>query len=214
MFMSHIIPNYYDIVILPPKEVANASIELSQRIAVCVPAKLVLGYRAFKPHISLYHVAISKKNLPQVFKELKNIVSNFSLGKLTVGQAEVGMGNSVVLPVIKTPALQQLHELVLERINPLRDKSFPSTWKNPGWFEQKVYADNIKNYGTPVAGNIYSPHITVSMFGANVELSKNVLKSKVYNFMPSKITVCALGPHHSCHRVIRGVEFGKAISEQ
>ena len=73
--------NYFDIVILPPKEISDYARTLSKRLAR-YGTKWKLGTKSFIPHISLYHVAVRPKNFGEFVSEIQKTIKNFSPGHL------------------------------------------------------------------------------------------------------------------------------------
>ncbi len=202
--------NYYDIVILPSVEVRDFAIAQSRAIHEHVGSDLVLGERSFKPHVSLYHVAVKTKNLPEMIWRLRAIVRvQKAVGSLSVQRYE----NQPHLAVSKTAWLARLHQTVLTAINPLRDKSFPNTWKNNwttyGMTVRAIHLKNIQNYGSPVVGVIFDPHITLTVLNDVTVSAKavDVISNKKLRFTPSAITICKIGRYHSCHKVIAMIPF-------
>ncbi len=133
--------NYYDIVILPSKEVRDVAIVASRTIHKQFGSKLVLGERLFKPHISLYHVAVVNKDVPEMIRRLRMIASKQKFGPLTVHRST----NQPHFAIKKIAWLQNLHQSVVAAINPLRDKHFPNTWKNWGEYGNIVKSVHRKN---------------------------------------------------------------------
>ncbi len=202
--------NYYDIVILPSVEVRDFAIAQSRAIHEHVGSDLVLGKRSFKPHVSLYHVAVKTKNLSEMIWRLRAIVrGQKAVGSLSVQRYE----NQPHLAVSKTAWLAQLHQTVLAAINPLRDKSFPNTWKTNwatyGMTVRAIHLKNIRNYGSPVVGAMFDPHITLTVLNDVTVGAKamDVILKTTYQFIPTAITICQIGKHHSCQRVIVTIPF-------
>ena len=201
--------NYYDIVILPSPEVRDVAIALSRAINQKFGSDLVLGRRAFKPHISLYHVVIQKKNLSEMMERLRIIAaSQKKIGALTIQRYK----NQPHLAVAKIAWLQNLHESVLKAINPLRDTTFPDAWDNGakyGNVVRPIHRKNIKKYGSPIVGAIFDSHITLTVLNDPDDTVKaiDVISLKKYQFNPTAITVCQIGKHHSCQKMIATIPF-------
>lgn len=162
----------------------------------------MLGRVRYKPHISLFHVAVKKVQVPEMIRRLKSIASSVILSTITVLPIEPydgGAGYS--MQVSKTKTLQRLHESVLRAINPLRDRKFPNTWKYPE-LQQPRYKKNVQRYGSPVVAGFFAPHVTIS-YGP--QKSRLRFDKRRFRFTPRELVVCRLGPFHSCHGVITRV---------
>ena len=212
------IPHYYDIVILPPEPIFSAAIRYSRDIAKRVPSKFVLGTRAYKPHISLFHVAVKPRDLSAMLDRLTALVQKLRVnGSLAVGKIS-RYGGGPLLPVSNPKWLQTLHGEILNAVNPLRDHSFPNTWHYPG-LNTDAHRRNIRRYGSPVVGSMYAPHITLSLLDDEPKrlrlhrrrslFSQSIPGQRIFQFTPSELTVCQIGPHHSCHRVIARIPFAR-----
>ncbi len=214
-----IFPYYYDIVILPPESLSSTAIEISERIHRLTNAKLVLGPVHYKPHISIFHVAVKSNHLAEMIRILKTLAASTALDRLTVRPVEpYRSGVGYLMQVVKNRTLQQLHENTLAAINPLRDRKFPNPWQYPE-FQKPIYRENVRRYGSPVVGRFFTPHITIS-YGIPLrrsEASTKVtfrklrdLQTKSFTFTPTSLVVCHIGPNHSCHGVLAHLPFSRS----
>lgn len=200
--------NYYDIVILPSAEVRDVAIAASQKIYRKLGSDLVLGKQSFKPHISLYHVTVTKKNFSEMVRRLRVIGGRLKVGPLAI----LPYKNQPHLAVTKIAWLQNLHQSVLVAINPLRDKTFSDAWDNGakyGNIVKSVHRKNIQKYGSPIVGKIFDPHITLTVLN---DLDDRVratqtIPLKKYKFIPTAITICQIGKYHSCQKIIATIPF-------
>jgi len=75
--------NYFDIVILPPKEARDYAIGLSRQLNKC-GTSWSLGRKNYLPHISLFHIPVKPGNFNNFIVSLRKTVKNFKIGKLKV----------------------------------------------------------------------------------------------------------------------------------
>lgn len=196
--------NYFDIVILPPKEVTECAIELSKQLSRH-GTKWTLGRRAFIPHISLYHIPVEPKNFDAFVAEVSKTIKNFPQGYL-----KSTMIDSNLFMFDKPIWIQKLYLKIIK--NTLKY----CNWKygiSEKWHinnlpkrMQKVGISFIKKYGTPMIGTNFKPHITLASFKDN-PLKLKIKKAKIFKFKPSHVYICELGPSHSCQRVVRKISF-------
>lgn len=200
--------NYYDIVILPSEDIRDFAITTSRDIARTFESALVLGKRTFKPHISLYHVAIKKKNLAEMLHRIRAIAAHSAVAESLSISAYPHMPH---LRASRPKWFVDLHIRIVREINPLRDTSYPNTWHDPRWYTPKaVYEKNIQQWGSPIVGrNLFDPHITLTVLNepSNNRAAAKLIPKQELSFTPKAITVCQIGPHHSCQRVVARIPF-------
>lgn len=196
--------NYYDIVILPPKEVTEYAIGLSKQLSKH-GTKWKLGKRAFIPHISLYHIPVEPKNFDAFVAEVSETIKSFSQGylKSTVIDSNLFMFDKPVW-------IQKLYLKIIK--NTLKycnwEYGIAEYWHVDHFPKrmQKVGINFIKKYGTPMIGANFKPHITLASFKDNPPELK-IKKVKIFKFKPTHIYICELGPSHSCQRIVKKISF-------
>jgi len=110
----------YDVVLLPPKDIAQEAIYLSKLIAEKFPVEFVLDGKTKYPHVTLYQLEIPDKNLDRVKnkldrifhkqKKITNQLTNFSNYETFISWDSH-----------KTQNLYDLHQKVVDQLNVLRD---------------------------------------------------------------------------------------------
>ena len=196
--------NYFDIVILPPEEVSKYAIGLSKKLSK-YGTKWALGKKSFIPHISLYHIAVKLKKYAAFATEIKRTVQNFSPGylRITVIESNLLMFNkpkwiqTLYLKIIKNTLKYYDWDYGTDKYWSLN--SFPKSMR-------KIGARFMKNYGTPMVGANFRPHITLTSFNAEPPNLK-IIKAKSFEFRPGFLYVCELGLSHSCQRVVMKIPF-------
>lgn len=192
--------NYFDIVILPPREISDYARELSKGLAR-YGTKWKLGKKSFIPHISLYHIAVKPKSFDDFIVEIQHTMSNFSPGyvKTTVIKPHMLMFD-------KPLWIQKLHRKVIKKTIKYVDWGYPNHWPPR---RGKVRARSIKKYGTPLVGAHFRPHVTLASFSGDTP-KLPIKKARVFKFKPTHIYVCELGPSHSCQRVVEKIFFPRS----
>jgi hypothetical protein len=196
--------NYFDVVILPPPEVADYAIKLSREFSRH-GTKWTLGKRSFIPHISLYHIPVKPKDFKNFIFELKEIVRKHPSGYLRTS-AIVGS----VLFLDKPDWIKKLYPKIVRKTFKYLDRDYgvDKFWEiNRIPWDRKNAARFIKKYGSPLIGLNFRPHITL----ASLERKQVILKEKVkpFKFKPKYIYVCELGPSHSCQKIVRKISISQ-----
>ncbi len=201
--------NYFDIVILPTKEIGDYSIALSKRLHK-YGSNSILGRKSFLPHISLYHISIKKRDFGNFIAEIEKITNDFKTGQLEIKDLILWKGHrSVLLMTNKPKWLKNLHLKIIK--GTLKyfnwDYGIEKLWNLDHW--SKLMQKNIKQYGTPLVGRYFMPHITLGVLNDKKGVVKffNKLKLKKYKFNPVCIYVCEIGEDHTCQKIVRKIRF-------
>lgn len=201
--------NYFDVVILPPKNVANYAISLSKKLKL-YNSHLLLGKKSFLPHISLYHIPVKQKNFKKFILELENLLKGFKPGLLEINGLKLYKYHSSICLMTDKPAwIKKLCSKIIKTTLKYGDfnKNIIKKWKADKL--PMAMQKNIKKYGTPLMGKNFIPHITLGVFKNQEDMIKGFdkLKFKKFKFKPQKLYICQLGQSHSCQRIIRVVSF-------
>ena len=192
-------PGYYDVVILPPAQVRDHALELSEKL-YRNGGRWHLGKRAFLPHISLYHVPVRDEDLDDFLNELQLIVETTRWGSL-----ETTGFDMPVMMVSKPGWLKRLQQRVVRRTVRFMDHRFPvaKTWSLERFSGRRLkYAKKyLREFGTPLLGMNFRPHITLSSFRGR-EPADSDLHVRRITFRADQLYVCELGRSHTCHRII------------
>lgn len=196
--------NYFDIVILPPREVADYAIRLSRKLSR-YGTKWTLGKNSFIPHISLYHIAVRQEKFGAFVFEIQKAIKNTRPGYLTTTAIEP---NSLIFD--KPAWVQELYLKVIKKTLKYYDWDYGTDdyWPMDRFPRrmQKVGVRFMKKYGTPMVGSNFRPHVTLTSFAGNTPRIKTK-KAKIFKFKPTHIYICELGPSHSCQRIVRKIPF-------
>ena len=201
-------PGYYDVVILPPAPVRDHALELSTELHR-MGGQWQLGKHAFLPHISLYHVPVREKELDDFLNELQLIVKTTQWGSL-----ETTAFDMPVMMVSKPDWLKRLQERVVRRTVRYMDHNFPvaRTWSLGRFAGRRLeFARKyLREFGTPLCGMNFRPHITLSSFKGREPAASNIHVRRIV-FRTDRLHVCELGQSHTCHRVIREISRGHSL---
>lgn len=206
---TKIYKNYFDIVILPSKEVRDYSINLSKQLYK-YGSKLVLGRKSFLPHISLYHIPVKPKNFDDFVADLEMTVKGFKTGNLKANSIKLWKPHHAVLLSTDKPRwLKKLYLRVIKKTLKYFDWSYgvEKLWHVEK--SSKTMRKNVKKYGTPMVGRYFIPHITLGVFKNDEDMTKGFkkLKFKKYTFKPKSIYICELGENHSCQKIVKEIHF-------
>jgi 2'-5' RNA ligase len=200
MVPSILWPGYYDVVILPSDPLRDHAIELSEKLQR-MGGLWRLGSRAFLPHISLYHIPVTSEDLEPFLDELQLIVNTVQWGDLQT----TGFDMPVIM-ISKPDWLKNLHHRIVNRTARFRNRRYDveSTWSLARFSGRRLeFAKKyLRQYGTPLVGMNFRPHITLSSF-KGAEPQNMDLQIRRMMFRPARLYVCQLGQSHSCHRIIR-----------
>jgi len=204
---AKIYKNYFDVVILPQKEVQDYAISLSKQLYK-YGSKWALGKKSFLPHLTLYHIPVKPKNFDDFVAELEIAVKDFRTGDLkTDGIRLYKSLRAVSLMTDKPDWLKKLYLRVIKKTLKYFDWNYgvEKLWREKS---SKAIA-NIKKYGTPLVGRYFMPHITLAVFKNDKDMIKgsNKLKLKEYKIKVKSIFICELGESHSCQRIVKQIYF-------
>lgn len=201
--------NYYDVVILPSKEVSDYAIKLSSQLHK-YGTLWVLGKKSFIPHISLYQIPVKPKDFNDFVNELETIAKGFRAGKLRVEKLKLWKPHrSVCMYTDKPEWIKKLYLKIIKKTLKYFAWNYglEETWNVAK--QSKLLTKNFKKYGTPMFGRYFMPHITLGVFRDDKDIIKafSELRLKKYTFEVKSIFVCELGENHSCQRIVKKIDF-------
>jgi hypothetical protein len=71
---------------------------------------------------------------------------------------------------------------------------------------QKACRRYLKEYGTPLIGANFRPHITLTSFDGKAPTFKPI-RVKKFAFKPNALYVCELGEDHTCQKIVARINF-------
>jgi len=201
--------NYYDVVILPPKNVRDHAITLSKKLEK-YGTTWSLGEKYFIPHISLYHIPVPPSRFNDFIDELKRIVSGYAPRTLALTRITQLEQYHAILAMTENPAwLKELYRTIIKCTHTYFDMKYGV---NELWGKKhlpRTMQKNIEAYGTPMVGRYFLPHITLGVLQGNGSSGEEIekMKLKPLRFNVDAIAVCELGRSFSCQRIVRKIFF-------
>ncbi len=208
--MTKIIKDYYDIVILPDQEVSGNLIELSDEISKTTPIVAGLGKIVNRPHISILHIAIKPEKLKIIENRLRDFTKKTKPFIVTLSGFET-VGNVLFLRALPKSKFNSLLNSILSLIDDLADNEFD--YKQIWRYDEKPpqLQKHIDKFRTPFVKKAFVPHVTVTHF-SDPKLAKNAIKKVKFikeKFIANSLSLCKLGEHHTCQKIIFETDFNK-----
>ena len=197
---SVIWPRYYDVVILPPPPVRDLAIRLSQKFYKA-GGEWKLGKISFIPHISIYHIPVLPKDFESFTRQLQQVVDSTTFGILETTGLDMP-----VITISRPEWLQELNQRVIQRTVEYFDRSYGAEklWSLHRFTGRRLQLAEkyLRDYGTPMFGLNFRPHITLSSF-KDKEPSNVSFDIPQMQFEADRLHICELGISHSCQRIVR-----------
>jgi hypothetical protein len=201
--MPNIINDYYDLVVLPDKNLSEQCIDISKKLHNQIDSEGVLGKTVNRPHVSILHLAVKKENLKELKKRLKIFAEKqkpFFLYVSTVVVFQTVLFSEVTPKGI----FHKLFKEIFASIEDLLDSDFD--YKKIWNYDTKSseMKKNIDKYKTPFVEKYFIPHISLLHFknSEDAEKAKKIAKLEKANFRVEKIYLCKLGSHHTCQDIV------------
>jgi 2'-5' RNA ligase len=193
-----------DVVLLPSEEITDRTIEVNRELLKQCPDKIVLDKEHCLPHISLAMGCIEEADVAAIGRILQDLAKSHSPGMLSIAGVEIGTNASnekvSILLLKKTGRLQALHETVMRELAAYFSYDVSTEMVlSPPTAEPSTLLW-IRNYPQNSSFEKFSPHITLGY--GQIE---NV--SFTSEFFASKLTLCHLGNHCTCRRILVSAEF-------
>lgn len=205
---AEIYKNFYDIVIIPPRNVRKYAIDLSKKIYP-YNHKWYLGEAKFIPHISLYHIPVRPELFKKFIANLKRVLLCQRFGSLCMTNLETFPPHDGIYWTTDKPKwLQKLHLRILKNILPYFDWDYGAEklWNINEL--TKGEKDSFKTYGTPMVERYFRPHVTLGKC-PDIQQRKALIK-KLYTpkltFPVQSIYICELGTSFSCQSIIEKID--------
>ncbi len=192
-----------DVVLLPDEVMTDRAIEVSAELVEKFGKEIVLNKENCLPHISLAMGCVDEKNIGAIEKVLNGIAKEYSSADLRVIGIETTVNSAgekvSVFEVEKTRQLQSLHEKVMEKLAPYLSYDVSGEMIYGGWAEESSLLW-IKKYREGSSFANFQPHITIG-YG---EIENGPFPIK---FAASKLTLCHLGNHCTCRKILASIKF-------
>lgn len=189
-----------DVVLLPEAEITRLAVEANRRLVGSGRDEIVLDETTCLPHISLAMGVIEAEQVDTVTETLVTSARDCPTGELVLTGVVTVLNaknepNSM-FAVAKTTALQELHERIMEAIEPYISRDVTA---------QMIHGDEdvapstlawIRGYRQKAAFGAFFPHITIG-YGVVQEAMTFPIR-----FVAPTLALCHLGNHCTCRKVL------------
>jgi hypothetical protein len=210
----------YDSVLLPPREVADRSIRVSEQLAPLGRFTLREDDTAI-PHMSLYMSTHDASTVTEVARRLAGIASSTPvLALLATRHAQMPDG-FVEVRYEPIPALVRLQEELLAAINPLRDGLPAETPGGVPFAEAMRLATghervSFETWGYPECGPGFRPHISFTRLrdpDSRIDLD-GLPAAGEFSGTFSRLALCTMGPNGTCPAIVHEWALGAGASRE
>jgi len=200
----------YNIVVLPDENVREQVMDWSRRISDAFETDFNLGDK-YIPHMTIYQTAYPEKNYESILSTLENVSSELSPFEVEFNAFSPLFG-FVFLDAVKTAELVNLHNTVVDELNPLREGNLFSEdierLKDPNF--PADFKESLRTYGFK-AKDMYSPHITLTRLKNYDETESAIseLNIKPLKFEVNMLYLSNVGENGTCNEIFEEFEFKK-----
>lgn len=175
------------------------AIEINTELVKSFGCEIVLDKHCL-PHISLCMGVVDDREMPQVKKILEGIARDLLVFELTAEGMEVyaipGSKKVSGITIGNTPALQKLHEAVMQSLRHLLSYEVDASMLYDPPRIQAITLDWIKGYAAKHANpGLFHPHLTVG-FGETDKFSFPI------DFTANTLALCQLGNYCTCRQIL------------
>jgi 2'-5' RNA ligase len=186
-----------DIVLLPPEEIMDLSLEINKRAVEEGNDLVKLDKEKCIPHMTLCMGAVDEEGLPEIKEFLNQIKDQFSKLKLKIIAIN---GEHAAFDIERTEELQKLHKTIMKKVQPyiIANPTVEMCYSPPPVAERTLFW--LRNYRERTSYENYYPHIT---------LAKNSIEEKQMNleFTASRLALCHLGTYCTCRKILFSTEL-------
>jgi len=191
----------FNIVILPPDEIAQKAISIS-KLFQNKKALFTLNDKNHFAHITLYMVELPLKNVPEVITELKKIASETRSLELTKDKYRQSFRGYLDVGFKKTHEVSALQKTIIEKINPFREGLLKPSDQGMMSGMDKAELNNLKNYGSGFIFDQWTPHITFTKLEDTDKTAFENIKEEDFSFTVDKIGLFYLGDYGTCREKV------------
>lgn len=202
----------YDIVVIPPREIAEQAIAMSQAL-VPLGTFFVLDGEALHPHISLYHVPLTDQALPAVIDALIAVAAATAPILLEQDTYYPDQGVWTGVRYVASKGILDLHTTAIAAIKDHRviedDVRYKARWAELKPEQRK----NLEGCGWADAYTRYFPHITFTKLREPRTDVLAHLPQREFSFLADHIGLYELGENGTCTRLVADfwLEDGRGV---
>lgn len=192
-----------NIVALFDEAFTHECIRISKVLHHYVPSSIVLNNDNMIPHMTLYTTNFPVENELKVKEKLRELTASLSSFEVVFTTPVIDM-LGVWFNAEKTTPLQQVHERIVDELNPYRDGLYDEK-ELVAIGDNKARQESLVKYGMWAAKELYIPHVTLSRPVDATRLEEALHSLPVTVNYPVRITEIAYverGPYGTAKRVI------------
>lgn len=194
-----------DVVILPPDNVTDLSVEYNQKLRAHTQENILLGKTRNLPHISLLMGCLNQSEIEDVTSRLEAIVKEHSILDLWIDGIKTDKTDRRVIAsfeIGRSKELLSLHESIVSSIRPfLSQDATEDDIADPPPVEQSTL-QWINHFFPRACFKNFWPHITLG-FGNTSGSFKPI------QFFASRLAICHLGNHCTCAAILKEVALSQ-----
>jgi hypothetical protein len=193
-----------DVILLPSEAMVNQVIKANKNLLKQYAGRIILDKKNCLPHISLAMGCMDERHITHIEKILKSIAETYKPGRLRIVGINIGtnsLGEKVSsFEVERTERIMLLHKEVMRRMTPYFSYNVTAEMvlSPPKASESTLLW--IKNFPEKSAFENFFPHITLGYGQVDNP-------SFTAEFTASKLTLCHLGNHCTCRKILAAVNF-------
>lgn len=197
----------YDVVLLPPQEVDDASVRLSRRCAAFAATEFVLAPDGPYPHLSLFMANFDSAACSEAVGRLRAICARTPSLRLD-GDHFAGNSQGMFELFYRASAdLTRLQEEVIAALAPLRTGLRRRDPVGRLLAEYRhtapaVARDNLERWGYDEVGELFRPHITVARFVERHVALSEPLDPGTFSGLYTTLALCVMGEHGTCTEIV------------
>ncbi|MFI6318716.1 2'-5' RNA ligase family protein [Nonomuraea sp. NPDC050556] len=197
----------YDVVLLPPQEVDDASVRLSRRCASFAATEFVLTPDGPYSHLSLFMANFDSSACAEASALLRGLSARTPSLPL---QGDHFSGNDQGMFELfyrASAGLTKLQEDVIAALAPLRTGLRRRDPVGRVLAEYRLTApavarDNLERWGYDEVGELFRPHITVARFVSRGDALSEPLDPRPFSGLFTTLALCVMGEHGTCTEIV------------
>ena len=191
-----------NLAIIPPLEVRDQIIDLSQRLATEDAAFALDGLTRF-PHLTVYMARFDPDHVISAVEAIERALRNQPSFELISTGYFYTDGDYAEVSYAKSPALMELQARITGAAQAFRlqsDKPPYEDYTGPFSEEQR---SNVANTGYDLAGELYRPHITITKYREPHPEMLSALEAGDYSFPVTNLGWFYADEYGACTELIR-----------
>ncbi len=194
-----------NIAFIPPQHVADHAIELCVEIAKNHEVEFKIGTSPPLPHLTVFSPEVPTDQMDEVIARIASLAQSTPPVSMSFTAMET-LGGFVYATVSNSSPVKQVHNDVLELINPLRQNHQRDkyTTVSRDMFKTGLEYKNVLTYGGSLVGELYNPHLTITRL-VDHSLETEVAaatKWSIPEFKINQIGIFASGGHGTCTKLL------------